>query len=196
MNKSKINLLNGVSSKSINKSSLMQESVFFMKPNLTNYEMCTMIENGLIDYLKTVSENGNRPFVLNDKIGWVKTFPTAWSNYIFYSNFNINDIDTQLSQVISKIRNKELPDEWVVGPASKPINLCDYLERNNFVKLYDMAGMAIDIIKMDTSVTIPKDVNIIAVDNEQMIKQWADVISNGLWNGDVFESCLFENLIH
>lgn len=182
--------------KSNNKPSAMKKAWFLMKSNLTQYEMCAIIEDGLVDYLKTVSKNGNRPFVLNEKIGWVKTFPTSWSNYIFYSDFDIKDVDNQLLQVISKIKIKELPDEWVIGPKSKPINLCEYLEKNNFVKQYDMAGMAIDIMEMDTSVAIPKDVNIIAIDNEQMIKLWADVVSNGLWNGNMFESCLFENLIH
>lgn len=59
-----------------------------------------------------------------------------------------------------------------------------------------MAGMAIDIMDMDTCVTIPKGINIVAADNKQMIKLWADVVSKGLWNGNTFEACLFENLIH
>lgn len=180
----------------ISKNSAMRKACFLTKFNLTKYEMCAIIENSLVDYLKAVSKNGNRPFVLNEKIGWVKTFPTSWSNYIFYSDFDIKDIDNQLSQVISKIRAEELPDEWVVGPKSKPTNLCDYLEKNNFVKLYDMAGMAIDITEMNTSVSIPKGVKIIAIDNKQMIKLWVDVVSDGLWNGNIFESCLFENLIN
>lgn len=179
-----------------NKSSEVKKAGLLKKYNLTQNEMCSLIEDGLVDYVKTVSKNGSRPFVLNEKIGWVKTFPTAWSNYIFYSNFDIKDVDNELSQVISKINDGELPCEWVVGPKSKPINLCNYLEKNNFVKQYDMAGMAINIMDMDTSVTIPKDVNIVAADNEEMIKLWADVVSKGLWNGNTFEACLFENLIH
>lgn len=59
-----------------------------------------------------------------------------------------------------------------------------------------MAGMAIDIMNMDTSVTIPKDMDIVTADNEQLLKLWADVVSKGLWNGNTFEACLFENLIH
>lgn len=182
--------------KSNNKPSAMKKACFLMKSNLTQYEICAIIEDGLVDYVKTISKNGNRPFVLNEKIGWVKTFPTSWSNYIFYSDFDITDVDNQLLQVISKIKTQELPDVWVIGPKSKPTNLCDYLVKNNFVKQGDMAGMAIDIMEMDTSVAIPKDVNIITIDNEQMIRLWADVVSNGLWNGNTFESCLFENLIN
>jgi chloramphenicol 3-O-phosphotransferase len=182
--------------KSNNKPSAMKKACFLTKSKLTQYEICAIIEDGLVDYLKTISQNGNRPFVLNEKIGWIKTFPTSWSNYIFYSNFDIKDVDNQILQVISRIETEELPDEWVIGPKSKPINLCDYLEKNNFVKQYNMAGMAIDIMEMDTSVEIPKNVNIIAIENEPMIKLWADVVSNGLWNGNAFESCLFENLIH
>ena len=108
-----------------------------MKSERTNDEMSIIIENSLVDYLQTVSKNGDRPFILDKKIGWVKTFPTAWSNYIFYSNFDDNEIQDQISQVISRIESGELPDEWLIGPKSRPINLCDYLENNNFKKQYD-----------------------------------------------------------
>lgn len=179
-----------------NISSTTKKSTLLAKYNLTQNEICALIEDSLVDYVKIVSENGNRPFVLNEKIGWVKTSPTAWSNYIFYSNFDVKAVDNEIAQVISKIKSEELPCEWVVGPKSKPSNLCDYLKKNNFVKQYDMAGMAIDIMDMDTSVTIPKGMDIVAADNEKMIKLWADVVSKGLWNGNTFEACLFQNLIH
>jgi len=167
-----------------------------MKFELTNDEMSIIIENSLVDYLQTVSKNGDRPFILDKKIGWVKTFPTAWSNNIFYSNFDDNEITDQISQVITGIKSGELPDEWLVGPKSRPLNLYDYLENNNFKKKYDMAGMAINLAKLETIISMPDGINIVTVDNVSMIKSWADVVSKGLWNGNTFEACLFKDLIH
>ncbi len=167
-----------------------------VKSKLTKDEMSIIIENSLVDYLKIVSKNGDRPFILDKKIGWVRTFPTAWSNYIFYSNFDDNEITDQVSQVITGIRSGELPDEWLVGPKSRPLNLCDYLENNDFKKQYDMAGMAINLTKLDTTISIPDGINVVTVDNILMIKSWVDVVSKGLWNGNTFEACLFKDLIH
>ena len=59
----------------------MKNDIVYLS-DLTNDEICLKIEESLIDYLRIISANGARPFTLNEKIGWVRTFPTAWSNYI------------------------------------------------------------------------------------------------------------------
>ena len=153
------------------------------------------IEDSLVDYLRIAAKNGNRPFVLNNKIGWVRTFPTAWSNFIFYANFDYNEIDKQIAQLCFKMENGEIPNEWVVGPRSFPSDLGYYLEKNNIIKQSSMTGMAIDIKKMDLTLTIPDNLYIELVDTKSKMLVWTDVVSRGLWNGETFESCLFENLI-
>lgn len=154
------------------------------------------IEDSFIDYLQIVANNGNRPFVFNNKIGWVRTFPTAWSNFIFYTNFDYIDIDKQIAQICSEMKNGDIPNEWLVGPKSLPSDLGDYLEKYNIIKEYSMAGMAINITKMDRTVTIPNDLCIEIVDTKTKLQLWTDVVSRALWNGQTFETCLFENLIN
>ena len=102
----------------------------------------------------------------------------------------------ELSQLIRKIETGELPDEWIVGPKSRPADLCDYLEKNNFTKRYTLTGMAIDLMKMDSTVIVPQNVTIMEVENSNMLKQWTDIISNGLFHGNAFEAELFESLVN
>lgn len=161
--------------------------------DMTNHEMSALIEDGLIDYFRTISTNGNRPFVMQDRIGWVKTFPTAWPNLIFYADFDDGTMDAQISEITSKIAAGELPDEWVVGSKSKPANLCDCLVKHGFEEQSGMAGMAIDLTKIDENIVIPEGVNIIEVHGEYNLRIWADVVSKGLWNGGTFEPCLFQD---
>ncbi len=153
-----------------------------------NENLADAIEDSLVDYLQIVAKNGNRPFVYDNKIGWVRTFPTAWSNFIFYANFDYDQIDNQIIQICSKMKNGELPKEWVVGPKSFPPDLGDYLEKNNIKKQFSMAGMAIDITKMDKTVTMSDNMHIEIVDTKLKIELWADVVSRGLWNGETFEA--------
>lgn len=153
------------------------------------------IEDSLINYLQIVAANGRRPFILNNELGWVKTFPTAWSNFIFYANFDYNEIDSQIEQLCLKMEQGEIPDEWVVGPKSSPPDLGKYLEKHNIIKQYSMAGMAVDIAGMNTTITIPDNLYIETADTKSKLELWADIVSRGLWNGQTFESCLFEDLI-
>ncbi len=153
------------------------------------------IEDSLVDYLETISKNGNRPFYLDHHLGWVKTFPTAWSNYIFYANLDDSNIDQHILQIASKMKNGELPTDWVVGPKSYPPDLGEYLEKYNIKKQYSMAGMAIDIAKLDTAVAMPDHTRVELVDSKAMLEVWADIVSNALWNGQPFEACLFEPLL-
>lgn len=175
---------------------MVKNSNFLIESELTNDEIPIIIENSLVDYLQAVTKNSDKPFIYNKEIGWVKTFPTAWSNYIFYSNFDDNNIKEQISQVVSEIKSGQLPDEWLIGPKSRPLNLSHYLENNNFKKQYDMAGMAIDLGTFRKTISIPEGIDIITVDNVSMIELWTNVVSKGLWNGSTFEACLFKDLIH
>lgn len=154
------------------------------------------IEDSLVDYLKIVAGNGNRPFFFDNKIGWVRTFPTAWSNFIFYANFDYDEIDKQIAQICTKMKNGEIPNEWIIGPKSFPSDLGDYLEKYDIKEQFSMAGMAIDITQMDNTVTIPDNLRIELVDTKSQLELWTDIVSRGLWNGETFESCLFEDLIN
>lgn len=153
------------------------------------------IEDSLVDYLQIVAQNGNRPFVLNNKIGWVKTFPTAWSNFIFYANFDKDEVDNQIEEISLQMEKGEIPYEWVVGPKSFPTDLGNYLEKHNITKQYSMAGMAMDLAKLEKAITFPDNLNIEVVDTISKMKLWSEVVSKGLWNGQTFESCLFQDLI-
>lgn len=176
--------------------SMLKSEWFLANFQLTKEEVSVIIEDALADYLRVVANEGDRPFVQSEKIGWVKTFPTAWSNYIFYFNENEEQAEKSISQVITKIKDHELPDEWVVGPKSNPSDLCKRLEQKGFQKKYEMAGMAIDLLQTDLSIVIPENVNIVEVESDAQMDIWAEMISKGLWHGETFESCLFTNLIH
>ena len=174
---------------------ILRADWFLQNFNLSKDEISDIIEDALVNYLRTVAKEGNRPFVLTDQLGFVRTKPTAWSNYIFYYNVENEDIEDSLSEIIEKVKNDEIPNEWVVGPKSRPKDLCLHLEQQGFQKRYEMAGMAIDLLHTDLTITIPENVSIIEVNTVPQMEIWADMISKGLWHGEVFESCLFTNLM-
>lgn len=174
---------------------ILKSEWFLSNFQLTKEEISVIIEDALAGYLKVVSKEGNRPFVHNEKIGWVKTFPTAWSNYIFYFNESEEQAENAITRVIQNIKNHEMPDEWMIGPKSNPSDLCKRLEQRGFQKRYELTGMAIDLLQTDLTIVIPENVNIAEVETIAQMETWAVMISKGLWHGDTFEAGLFTNLI-
>lgn len=65
-----------------------------------NTEIIHAIEVGFVDYLRAISVD--RELVLTKKLGWVKTFSTIWSNFIFYANYDSDEVVTQISEVCKK----------------------------------------------------------------------------------------------
>jgi len=166
-----------------------------MLRDLSKEEVSIIIEDSLSDYCCKVSKSGKKPFGLEKSISWVKTFPTFWPNFIFNANLEDYEIGEQIEQVVTRMKSGELPYEWVVGPKSNPVNLYEYLNLYGFEKQYDMSGMAIDLMKLDSKVTIPQNIKIQVVDNIELLHLWTEIVSNGLFDGNIIELCLFEDLI-
>ncbi|MHB1485416.1 MAG: GNAT family N-acetyltransferase [Saccharofermentanales bacterium] len=162
--------------------------------DLSKDEISTMIEDSLSDYCFNVARSGKKTFSQENNISWVKTFPSVWPNFILHTKFTDDKINEQIKQVVEMIKSGELPDEWLVGPKSCPLGLSEHLFKNKFIKKYEMAGMAIDLTKFVINVSVPQDLRIQVVDNIDLLRQWCEIVSKGLFKG-MIESCLFENLL-
>ncbi|WP_167958408.1 GNAT family N-acetyltransferase [Anaerosporobacter faecicola] len=161
-----------------------------------NYEnKAFLTENALVEYVRAVTSDGSRPFYLDNKIGWVRTEPTAWSNYILYANFEPASVDEEIEKIIVQMKEDRLPNQWLVGPKSNPSNLCEKLIEHGFEAFYDMAGMVLDLDSANLDFSLPEGVEIREVTDFDQLEVWANVISLGLWNGDPFEAKLFEKLL-
>ena len=163
---------------------------------LTEKDISYRVDDGMVNYARAVTKYNDRPFVLTEKLGWVKTFPTVWTNYIFFADFSTGNIDEEISGVISKMKSGELPNFWLVGSKSKPIDLCERLEKHSLIKQTDLAGMAFDLTQMNIDIAIPENLVIRAVDSDSDLQVWVDFVSAVLWNGGTFEASLFEKYIH
>lgn len=174
----------------------MPKLAFLLDTGLTNAQMAAYTENALLDYVRAVCAGGKRPLFVSDDLAWVRTYPTAWSNFILRFRAQPEETNKRILEVIEGMKSSELPDEWLIGPASAPDDLRQRLLAYGFAPKYEMAGMAIDLKNTDLTFTLPDGVTIREVTTKQQLAIWAEVISVGLWNGAPFEAALFEGLLN
>jgi ribosomal protein S18 acetylase RimI-like enzyme len=158
-------------------------------------EVSAMIEDSLCDYCCKAARSGRKPFGLEEKIDWVKTCPTYWPNFIYSARFTDREVAEQISNVTVRIKSGELPDEWIVGPKTYPANLGESLISSGYEKRYEMSGMAVDLTKLDGKAAPPSNCTIRVVDTPDMLRTWAGIVSNGLFEGNTIETCVFEGLL-
>jgi len=162
---------------------------------ISNKELISIIEESLIEYCYKITQNTNKLFKIEKSITWVKTFPNFWPNFILSSDFENDKTDNSIQEIITRIKNDDIPSDWLVGPKSNPKNLCNFLEINGFTKKYSLAGMAIDLTKLSKIIDIPQNVRIELVDNNDLLIKWTEIVSKGLFNCNIIEFSLFKNLL-
>jgi GNAT superfamily N-acetyltransferase len=116
-------------------------------------------------------------------VNWVVTdisFPP--SNSAFHTNLKPEDADSVIEKFKDAGRRKNVPIQWYLCQDTKPTNMGDYLKAHGFTTHSDgrvEAGMAIDLQAMNESEPMPKDLEIIEVKENKILKAWCRVTCVG-----------------
>lgn len=155
------------------------------------------IERNLYCLYMDVASLGKKKMHLSESVKWVMAKPT-WPNMIFDGNFEIEVIDKALTKILAQVNLRNAPGAWVIGPSTRPINLGSYLERYNFVKRKTWSGMAIWLTEIKKNFSKMPLFDIQIVNDAEMLKSWAKVITLGLFGNEesntTYVSELFNNL--
>jgi hypothetical protein len=136
------------------------------------------IEKNLDDfYIKSANHPNFAPH-LEKKISWVKSKKADWPDCIFRANFENLNKEAEISKVKSLIKRGKAPNGWTAGPLTKPINLGNTLEKNGFLKVYQQAGMAVELTDLESRKIKETKLNIKIADNTESLKQWSTVVSS------------------
>jgi len=112
------------------------------------------------------------------KLKWVRAKIADWPSCIFQANFNDLDVDFETEQVKNLIQSGKAPDDWTIGPLTKPKNLGKSLLKHNFSEVFHQAGMALDLFKIKISTNINNTLNVKKVENKNDLSNWSKVVSN------------------
>ena len=139
--------------------------------------LISSIEQNLNEFYLKCSRHFNFESMYTDKLKWVRAKTADWPSCIFQANFNDSDIDQEIEQVKSLIQSEKAPDDWTVGPLTKPENLGKLLLEHKFSDVFHQAGMALDLSKLNNLPSINTSLAIKKVESEEELNEWSKIVS-------------------
>lgn len=135
------------------------------------------IEKNLDDFYSKSSKHSNFDSRIEDKISWIFAKKADWPDCIFKANFENLDVKKQIIEVKKLIQEGKAPNGWTIGPLTRPKNLGKTLEKCGFSKVYQQAGMSVELKEVVDKTIDNSDLIVERVDNEEKLTQWSEVVS-------------------
>lgn len=137
------------------------------------------IENNLFNFYKTLAEISGEAIYDEGDVVWTKATPY----YIFNAKFEEEGADARVSEILNMIDKGEAPRGWLVGPSSKPSNLGKRLLKNGFQLRQQWCGMAMDLAELQREYSLPPEVEIIKVQDQNSMRDWVHVVNLAMFGG-------------
>jgi len=154
------------------------------------------IESNLFELYRTVAEFSKKPIHIGPNVSWVNFTPSPWAGTIFGADFSASGTGREILSVKEQIRLGNAPRSWRTGPSTRPKNLEEHLIREGFVKKWETAGMGMELSDSPSNVETPPGLEIENVSNDLALREWAWVVTLGLFNHPESEADHFYELMH
>jgi GNAT superfamily N-acetyltransferase len=106
-------------------------------------------------------------------------------NNIMRANFPAEDLDRQIKEALAPIKSRQLPMFWWIGPATRPVDLGRYLEKEGLNLAEHIPGMAADLDAIKTNPVDPPGLVIREVKDLTTLGAWLEVFRTGFEMPDV-----------
>jgi len=103
-------------------------------------------------------------------------FTKNWQSRVFMANFDEECASKDIEQIISRIKELNIPVLWFVTPMSRPKNMESILKDYGFKYQKDWIAMAVDLKTVPENFGIPEGMEIKEVLNLEGLKTWTDVL--------------------
>ena len=139
--------------------------------------LISSIEQNLNEFYLKCSRHSNFESMDTDKLKWVCAKNADWPSCIFQANFDDSNIDFEIEQVKQLIQSNKAPDDWTVGPLTKPKNLGKSLLSHGFSDVFHQAGMALDLSKFKDLTSLNDALEVKKVENDDELSNWSKIVS-------------------
>ena len=139
--------------------------------------LLSSIERNLDEFYLKCSRHSNFESNNTDKIKWVRAKNADWPSCIFQATFNDSETDFEIEQIKNLIQSGKAPDDWTVGPLTKPKNLGESLLKHDFSDVFHQAGMALKLSKLKLLPNLNSILDVKKVEKEEELKMWSEIVS-------------------
>ncbi len=123
------------------------------------FETFGRIPNSIVD---------SGPNMLRIKTG----LPHEFLNAVFRARIPEQDPVSAINSALEIFRSDRTPMMWWVGPSTEPQHLGKFLENCGLAHAGDLSGMAIDLESLHVSPTVPRELSIEAVEDDETLDRW------------------------
>lgn len=141
------------------------------------HELPGLIEENLADYWLTIGDNLNGQVHNGDAIRWAYS-GGSFFNRVVLARLDESAVDQHINDVASSFRRRKAAVTWLTGPTSEPPDLGERLRHFGFSQYEDWIGMAHRLENLDSLPTVPREMNVQPVRDQETRAEWARVVCN------------------
>lgn len=164
--------------------------------NATDSEIKDAIEYNWYEFIKSWSELGIEGFEHEESelfYEFKSGIPYFRLNGVLDTHFPPEVVEKSVKKVATAFKERKLPFIWIIGPSSNPVNLKEYLLKNDLTYIVKPPGMAFDLNLLPDKVNYIPDVEIIPVHNQETTETYLDVGLTGLeWDRETTYNFLLD----
>lgn len=114
----------------------------------------------------------------SDHMVWTVTdVPFPFFNNVFNAQLSEQGIESAIKKAIEPFRRRNVPAFWWTGPATRPSDLGQYLERAGLEHAFQAPAMAVDLVGMNQSTSPPGGFSVEEVADETGLRKWCNVMT-------------------
>lgn len=153
------------------------------------------LESNIYNLFLAIAESSGKNINIENSIKWVKTYPSCWPNYIFYTDSVVSGIESKIQALKKEIKSGKAPNSWFLGPRAGSSAFQKTLEKSGFTRAFSWPGMYLENKKMNSIIPALKEFKIKQVNDQDELIKWSAIINDGMF-GSCFEGVnLFKNML-
>lgn len=147
--------------------------------DLSSTSLADAIEANLFSFLPynhkwpraTVREDSEIFYVMTD-------IPSPLFNTIAHAQLPLDKINGTIDSIVNQANRRKISLLWWTGPATKPPDLAEYLEKRGFVRAGQSPGMAVDLENLRDDRKIPEGLTVQQVETKESLRRWCQVLGD------------------
>lgn len=148
--------------------------------------MLEAIEANTSEFLLTMGRLGGGEEHISPDWQWsIGGSPLAYHNCVVRARLTAEAVDGAIATSIKRLQENSVPGSWHVGPWMSPADLGERLVAHGFTCEGAEAGMAVDLLELNTHVSFPSDFSVERVRDEGELVLWTRTLGQGFGEGEI-----------
>jgi hypothetical protein len=114
-----------------------------------------------------------------DRVCVMTGIPEPLFNAVFRARLAPDAVETAIKDIRLSAAQWNVPLFWWLTPTTTPPDLGDTLLKHGFIHAGNVPGMAVDLARLDTQSTLPRDLTIKVVEDSATLDLWANIAAVG-----------------